>query len=226
MGRAMRRRGRRPEPRHRAASASVPLRVGVVPGPLPAAHFSPWHPSNVRPRQRGPFSASSRTGTARLAIPTTFLQLRYLQEEALMLFRIHIKQSELGLLFRRGDFVRVLGPGTWFLPGIWFGRDRLEIVDTLATRFRHSLLDLLVRQPELRERLEVVDLSEDERALVWRDGRLFDFVSAGLFAYWRQPHKLRVETYSAAELRFQHAQLDAVLGLAAARASLATVDVE
>ncbi|HLQ37708.1 MAG TPA: slipin family protein [Planctomycetota bacterium] len=143
-----------------------------------------------------------------------------------MLFRIHIKQSELGLLFRRGDFVRVLGPGTWFLPGIWFGRDRLEIVDTLATRFRHSLLDLLVRQPELRERLEVVDLSEDERALVWRDGRLFDFVSAGLFAYWRQPHKLRVETYSAAEVRFQHAQLDAVLGLAAARASLATVDVE
>ncbi|MGE3354252.1 MAG: slipin family protein, partial [Planctomycetota bacterium] len=141
------------------------------------------------------------------------------------MFRTHIQQNELGLLFRRGDFQRVLGPGTWVLPGVWFGRDRLEIVNVLDTRFRHRLLDLLVRTDELRERLEVVDLGEGQRALIWRDGRLFDLVGSGLFAYWRAPYRLKVETFSVDDVRFAHPQLDAVLGLDAARTQLAAVDV-
>jgi regulator of protease activity HflC (stomatin/prohibitin superfamily) len=142
------------------------------------------------------------------------------------MFRTIIKQGELGLVFRRGDFDRVLGPGAWFLPGVWFGLERIEIVDTLATRFRHALLDLLVRTPELQQRLVIVDLAEDQRALVWRDGRLFDFVGSGLFAYWNAPARVKVEVFSAEEVRFQHKQLDAVLASAAAKTFLSAVDVE
>src|SRR5262245_14863449 len=61
------------------------------------------------------------------------------RREAFM-FRTHIKKHELGLLFRRGDFVRVVEPGDWILPGIWLGIDRLEIVNVLEPRFRHPLL--------------------------------------------------------------------------------------
>src|SRR5580765_7563916 len=144
----------------------------------------------------------------------------------LPMFRTIIKQGELGLVFRRGDFDRVLGPGAWRLPGVWFGLERIEIVDTLATRFRHALLDLLVRTPELQQRLVIVDLAEDQRALVWRDGRLFDFVGSGLFAYWNAPARVKVEVFSAEEVRFQHRQLDAVLASAAAKTFLSAVDVE
>jgi len=142
------------------------------------------------------------------------------------MFRIHIKKHELGLLFRRGDFVRVVEPGDWILPGLWFGRDRLEIVNVLEPRFRHPLLDLLVRHEALTDRLQVLDLAADQRALVWRDGRLFDFVGAGLFAYWRQQRALRIETFSVTELPVKHDQLDTVLEHPAAQSLLAAVDVE
>ena len=142
------------------------------------------------------------------------------------MFRTHIKKNELGLLFRRGDFVRVLEPGDWFLPGLWFGRDTLESLNVLEPRFRHPLLDLLVRQEDLADHLEVLDLAENERALVWRDGRLFDFVGAGLFAYWKQRRPLRIEKFSTHDLKLQHAQLDAVLDHPAASTMLAAVDVE
>src|SRR5262245_31505883 len=147
----------------------------------------------------------ARTGTARRRQSCTFHR-QSRSKEATPMFRTIIKQGELGLVFRRGDFDRVLGPGAWFLPGVWFGLERVEIVDTLATRFRHALLDLLVRTPELQQRLVVVDLAEDQRALVWRDGRLFDFVGSGLFAYWNAPARVKVEVFSADEVRFQHKQ--------------------
>lgn len=142
------------------------------------------------------------------------------------MFRTRIKKYELGLLFRRGDFLRLLGPGDHLLPGVWIGLDRLEIVNVLDTRFRSPLLDLLVRQPELQERLEVVDLAEDQRAVVWRNGRLFDLVGAGLYAYWRKPHRVRVDVYSTADVRFDSPQRDAVLAFEGASRLLTAVDVE
>jgi hypothetical protein len=141
------------------------------------------------------------------------------------MFRKHIKQNELGLVFRRGDFARVLEPGTWALPELLFGSSRLEVVDLLATRFRHPLLDLLVRAPALQERLVVVDLTEGEHALVWRNGRLFDFVGSGLFAYWNAPAKVVVEVFDPDAIRFQHRRLDAVLRQENAKTFLAAVDV-
>ncbi len=142
------------------------------------------------------------------------------------MLRTHIQQQQLGILFRRGDFVRLLEPGTWTLPRVWIGIDRIDVIDVAATRFQHPQLELLVRVPALRDRLEIVDLGESERALVWRNGRLFDFVGAGLFAYWRQPHVLKVERFDASEIQFRHDQLDAILAAPAARSFLSAVDVE
>lgn len=141
------------------------------------------------------------------------------------MFRTHIRTHELGLVFRRGDLRRVLAPGSHFVPGLRLGTSRLQVVDTLDTRFSHPRLEALLDVPPLRERLHVVDLAEDERALVWRDGRLFDFVGAGRFAYWKAPHTVKVETFSVADLEFQHPQRDAVVAFAGARGHLQTVDV-
>ena len=142
------------------------------------------------------------------------------------MIRTYIRQHELGLVFRHGDLRRVLAPGSWFVPERFLPGTTIRRVDTLDTRFNHPQLDVLVRQPSLRDRLVVVDLAEDERAIVWRDGRLFDFVGAGRFAYWNTPYTLKVETFSVADVEFRHGQRDAVLAFPGAKSQLAAVDVE
>jgi regulator of protease activity HflC (stomatin/prohibitin superfamily) len=129
-----------------------------------------------------------------------------------MFLKVHIKQFERGLLFRRGDFIRPLGPGTYRVP-IWrIGRDRIEVVDTLKTKFEHALLaDVLLRDVRLREQLAVADLSDTQRALVWRDGRLFAIVGPGRHAFWTTPAAIAVETYDVGEFRFAHAKLATIL---------------
>jgi regulator of protease activity HflC (stomatin/prohibitin superfamily) len=142
------------------------------------------------------------------------------------MIRTHISRHEIGLVFRRGDLSRVLPPGRHFVPERVLSSTELLRCNTLDTRFVHPHLDLLLQDERVRAFLLVIDLGEDERALVWRDGRLFDFVGAGRFAYWQQPHALKVETFRLDELEFRHPQRDAVLAFAPARAQLAAVDVE
>src|SRR6266851_668866 len=87
------------------------------------------------------------------------------REEADMFKTIHIKKHERGLWFRRGDFERLLYPGTyrfWELP--WnFGSTKIETIDLLKARFEHPMLDLLIDDERLRESLILIDLTDDER---------------------------------------------------------------
>src|SRR5687768_12532830 len=104
-----------------------------------------------------------------------------------MFMKTHIKQHERGLLFREGDFVRPLGPGAHRIP-IWrAAKERIQVVDTLKTKFEHPLLDVLVRDVRLREQLAIVDLTDTQRAVVWKDGRLFALVGPGRHAFWTVP---------------------------------------
>lgn len=128
-----------------------------------------------------------------------------------MFKKVHIRKHECGLLFRDGDFVRPLAPGTYRLPVWRLGKDRIEVADTLKTRFDHSLIDVLLRNAELRSLLRVVDLTDTQRALVWKDGRLFQVVGPGRHAYWAEPAKVEVETYDVTAFRFEHPKLAAIL---------------
>ena len=126
--------------------------------------------------------------------------------------RVRIRKHEVGLVFRHGDFVRVLGPGAHWLPGRLIGRDRVEIHGTLIPHFEHPLLDMLVREPALRERLLIVELTDSQRALVWKDGRLGWILGPGRHAFWKEPAKLEVEVFDVAGVRFDHPKIEAVLG--------------
>ena len=143
-----------------------------------------------------------------------------------MFLKYHIKQFERGLLFRRGDFVRPLRPGTYRVP-IWrWTKDRIEIVSTLKTRFEHPLLDVLINDDRLHEQLAVLDLTDTQRALVWKDGRLFAIVGPGRHAFWTTPASIAVETYDTSEFRFAHPKLQAILAHPEATKWLDGVQVE
>jgi regulator of protease activity HflC (stomatin/prohibitin superfamily) len=128
-----------------------------------------------------------------------------------MFVKTHIKQFERGLLFRQGDFVRPLGPGTYRIP-IWRAmKERIEVVDMLKTHFQHPLLDVLLRDERLREQLAVVDNTSSQRALVWKDGRLLHLLGPGRFVYWTWPARIEVEVFDIGAFRFEHPRLQTVL---------------
>ncbi len=144
------------------------------------------------------------------------------------MFKIRVRQNERGLLFRYGDFQRLLKPGAYRLwSRLWsLRRTQIEIVDTLQTRFNHELLDFLLGHAEVRDALRVVDLKDDERALLWKDGRLAYVLGPGRHAFWRTPHRLEVEVFNVNDFRFDHVRLEAILLHPGAKPYLECVRVE
>lgn len=122
-----------------------------------------------------------------------------------------VKAHERGLWLRHGEFRALLGPGTYRVPAWHAGRDTIQVVSTLATRFDHPLLDVLVTHADLRDHLLVVDNNDTERALVWRDDRLAYVLGPGRFAFWTVPYRLNVERFDVRTFRFEHPRLQSVL---------------
>ena len=144
------------------------------------------------------------------------------------MFKIRVRQHERGLLFRHGDFQRLLKPGAYRLwSRLWsLRRTRIEIVDTLQTWFKHELLDFLLGHAEVRDALRVVDLKDDERALLWKDGRLAYVLGPGRHAFWRTPYRPEFEVFNVNDFKFDHVRLEAILLHPGAKPYLECVRVE
>jgi len=132
-----------------------------------------------------------------------------------MTTKIHIKNHERGLLFRDGDFVQLLGPGDhrYAAKRLWSDTEEaVTVVSTLATYFAHPLLDTFVQREDVRAAVEVLTLTDAQRALVWRDERLSFILGPGRHALWKTPYTLRLETFDVTQaVKFAHRQLPAVL---------------
>ena len=149
--------------------------------------------------------------------------------------KIRIRKHEVGLWCRYGDFKRLLAPGAYWLPSttthphprMQVGRrNAVEVINTLESKFEHPMLDMLLAEPAVLERLVVVDLKDDQRALVWKDGRLGWVLGPGRHAFWKRPHELDVETFKTADFKFEHPKIETVLGHHGAARVLEGVRVE
>ncbi len=130
-----------------------------------------------------------------------------------MLGVVRIRKHERGLWFRHGDFQGVLAPGKYRLWSRLFSRKRddIEVVSTLCTRLEHPLLDVLVQDPAVWDELTIVDLNEDQRALIWRDDRLAYIVGPGRHAFWKSPHALKIELFDVSQFELRHARIEAIV---------------
>jgi regulator of protease activity HflC (stomatin/prohibitin superfamily) len=151
-----------------------------------------------------------------------------IDDEEFRVITVRIKQHERGLWFRHGDFKGVLKPGKYRFWSRLFTkrRDTVEVASTLAAKFEHPLLEVLVKNQGLREELVLVELTETQRALVWKDGRLLNILGTGRTAYWKAAATYDVEVFEASALRFTHPRLDAVLAHGAASTWIETVEVD
>lgn len=141
---------------------------------------------------------------------------------------VRVRKSERGLFLRYGEYARLVGPGAYMLWDRLFSRGRsgIEVFSVLDTRLITKHLELVARDPKAQSELEFVRLTDSQRALVWKDGRLAYIVGPGVSAFWKSAGKLEVEVYDIGSLRFTSPRLDAVLSHPEARAFFEWIDVE
>jgi len=124
--------------------------------------------------------------------------------------RFKIRSYEMGLLFREGEFRGLLTAGRhWFIDPL--NRVRVDVVSQRDPWLVHEKLDLIVKSGEVKQRAVVLELKDDERALVWIDDRFSHILPTGRYAYWTGQKTVRVELVDARQVRFEHEQFKVIV---------------
>lgn len=133
-----------------------------------------------------------------------------------MLQRIRIGRHERGFLHRatqasQSEYLSLLTPGVHWIWG--FGRQvqTVSLEDTLEVDSKS--LATYLEDPEFREQVLVAEVADDERALVWVDGRVHALIGPGRRAFWTGLHAIRLEVFTLEELQFRHPLLDRIAAL-------------
>ncbi|MCC6574180.1 MAG: slipin family protein [Planctomycetes bacterium] len=105
--------------------------------------------------------------------------------------KFKIKQHERGVMFRDGDFVRLLPPGEhkFFDP---LRRVKVEIANLREPWFTHAALDVIAASHALNGLAEVLDVQAHQRAFVWIDGKFAKTLGPGRYAIWKVLHQVNV----------------------------------
>jgi regulator of protease activity HflC (stomatin/prohibitin superfamily) len=117
-----------------------------------------------------------------------------------MLYKVHINKDERGLLFRRGDFVRVLHPGTRWVTGPLF-RTHVQKFKLDKTAFEHPLAEYIRKaEPSVVAReFHVVELGATEVGLRYEDGVPVEVLAPDTRKlYWKGFVDVKVETFDIA----------------------------
>jgi hypothetical protein len=137
---------------------------------------------------------------------------------------LKIRNFENGLKFKNGKLVALLQPG-WHLIKTICG-ETVEILKEKDLFVCSPEFDQIVKSGFLAEKTELVDLKDNQRALIWVDNRFYDLLNSGRCLIWKTIKDVRVETIDADKLRFEHRQLYRIASAPAARELLETIQVE
>jgi regulator of protease activity HflC (stomatin/prohibitin superfamily) len=126
-----------------------------------------------------------------------------------------IRSFEIGLKFKDGEFKGLIEAGkhTIFDP---LNKVKIRIVSKRDPWLIDDQLDMIVKRGDLTGKAEVIDLQDDQRALVWIDGRFARILGPGLYAYWNDVRKVHVEVVDAGTISFQHEELATIVRTAEA----------
>ena len=108
-----------------------------------------------------------------------------------------VRKHERGLLFKDGDFIKFLAPGTYRYFSLR-GRYAVESYDLSVAAFEHRLADYLVEaeRAEIDRLFHVVETNADEVALVYLNERASAVLGpAERKLYWKGVVKVRIERF-------------------------------
>jgi regulator of protease activity HflC (stomatin/prohibitin superfamily) len=143
----------------------------------------------------------------------------------MVLRRFKVREHERGLLFRDREFKAVLRPGRHWAWDPLF-KVRVDVVSVRDTWLAHPDLDVIAKSGALGDEARVLDLKDQERAVVWVDGRVEAVLKPGLFVLWTVFHAVRVEIFDAQAVRFEHPSLAVIAQAKGAGPLLEAVTIE
>ncbi|MFC1706819.1 slipin family protein [Planctomycetota bacterium] len=144
----------------------------------------------------------------------------------MLLVRVfRISEHERGLVFKRGEFRRVLRQGWHFIFDPFY-RMKVHVASVREASLRHPDLDVIARSGALEGEARFVDLKDHQRALVWVDDRFEAILGPGLHAYWTVFHQVHVEVLDARALKLEHPDLAVILRTRGAAERLISVPVD
>ena len=127
----------------------------------------------------------------------------------MMFSRFKIKADQIGLVFKEGQFQKIVREGThWFFNPLC--KIAVERISLRSPVFTHGNLRDIVKTDALKGSADVLDLRDWQRALIWIDGRFFKILPAGLFAVWTEMADVRIEVMDARKIRFDHEELPVI----------------
>ena len=139
--------------------------------------------------------------------------------------RIKVREHERALLFKDREFKGVLRPGRHW---VWdaLRKVRVDVVSVRAAWLTHPDLDVIAKSGALGDEARIVDLKNHERAIVWVDGRIEAVLKPGQYALWTVFHDVRVELFDARAVRFEHADLAAIVNARGTAPLVESVTIE
>ena len=108
-----------------------------------------------------------------------------------------VLKHERGLLFKEGDFIRFLEPGTYRFRGLRRRHD-VERFDLAEPLFAHRLVDYLVEaeRADVERLFTLVETGANEVAVVYQNERIAEVVGpAQRKLYWKGPVETRVDRF-------------------------------
>ncbi|MEP2937619.1 MAG: slipin family protein [Gilvibacter sp.] len=94
--------------------------------------------------------------------------------------RVRINTGKAGLVFKKGEYKRVLTKGTYWLR---FG-SRVYMYD-LSQEFNAPVaLEILLKDAKLASMLSVVEVGDNQLMLAFKNKRFMQVLTAGRYAYW------------------------------------------
>jgi len=95
--------------------------------------------------------------------------------------RIRINDGKVGLVFRNGDYRKVITAGTTWLSLA----DTVMVYNLTAQFYSSKNLNILLKDEALASMLEVVDVKDNEIVIQYADGKFKQVLTVGKYAFWK-----------------------------------------
>ncbi|MDR2704910.1 MAG: slipin family protein [Planctomycetaceae bacterium] len=138
--------------------------------------------------------------------------------------KVKVQPNEYGLHFDDDEFKDVLKPGTYYFFGTK-NKHRVEVSSQLLPWLHNIKLEEIIFSGKLKGLAEVIDLNDDQRGLVWIDGRFNMVLEPGRYVYWLGSKKVTVEVIDATEIQFQHKSLTQIVQTPSGKLALNQITV-
>ena len=167
----------------------------------------------------GPFSSAASLFNRKL--PDT----AFTYKEEVMLRKIITGFNRKTVIYRDGEPVQVLSRGTAWIKYSCARTDMVTFDETSPWIGPDYVRDL-VRSGIADAWIKSITLNDEQRALVWIDGRFTQILGPGEYAYWNTVRKVKIETVSVNQVQFEHKDLFVILALANAQEYLEQFTVQ